>query len=62
MDPNTTIITLRKVLLQLLNSNILDNDGYLAEGTAVYFYFKHRFSVIAILLFPLSVPVDFFNF
>ena len=36
---------LERLLLQLIESQVLPQGGYLAGGTAVYFYLRHRFSV-----------------
>ncbi len=45
MDKKNTLIILEKILCKLLKCNVLPEKSYLAGGTAVYFYFKHRVSV-----------------
>jgi predicted nucleotidyltransferase component of viral defense system len=51
-DRATTLIQkCQMTLSHLLRSNILPDQSYLADGTAVYFYLKHR----------LSVDLDFFT-
>jgi len=35
---------LERLLLQLIEKQVLPQGGYLAGGTAVYFYLRHRFS------------------
>jgi len=42
---------LERLLLQLIEDRVLPQDGYLAGGTAVYFYLRHRF----------SIDIDFFT-
>jgi predicted nucleotidyltransferase component of viral defense system len=43
--------SLKSILIQLLKSQILPSDSYLAGGTALYYYLHHR----------LSVDLDFFT-
>ena len=51
-DRTTTVLQkCEMMLVHLLQSNILPNQSYLAGGTAVYLYLKHR----------LSVDLDFFT-
>jgi predicted nucleotidyltransferase component of viral defense system len=45
------IDTLKKQLIELLKCNLLPEKSYLAGGTAVYFYLKHR----------ISIDLDFFT-
>jgi len=47
----TIIPELENTLAQILQSHVLPNESYLAGGTAVYLYFRHR----------LSVDIDFFT-
>jgi len=45
------IENLKKILIQILECKILPQESYLAGGTALYFYFRHR----------LSIDLDFFT-
>lgn len=51
MNWERTIQSLKNTLIQLLNSQLLPSESYLAGGTALYYYLHHR----------LSVDLDFFS-
>ena len=51
MNWESKIQGLKNILIQLLKSQILPSDSYLAGGTALYYYLHHR----------LSVDLDFFT-
>ncbi len=51
MNWESQIQSLKIILIQVLNSQILPSESYLAGGTALYFYYHHR----------LSVDLDFFT-
>jgi predicted nucleotidyltransferase component of viral defense system len=51
MKQISIIDTLKKQLIELLKCNLLPEKSYLAGGTAVYFYLKHR----------ISIDLDFFT-
>lgn len=45
MNTKERAALLKRLLLQLIENQVLPQGGYLAGGTAVYFYLRHRFSV-----------------
>lgn len=51
MNWENKIQSLKNILIQLLKSQILPSESYLAGGTALYYYLYHR----------LSVDLDFFT-
>ena len=50
MNGKKTIESLKKTLVQILKRKILVPESYLAGGSALYFYLRHR----------LSIDLDFF--
>lgn len=56
----TIIPELEKTLAQILQSHVLPNESYLADGTAAYLYFRHRLSVDIDFLRVLDSPLSCF--
>lgn len=51
MNIENKLLSLEKILVQIIKNKLLPQESYLAGGTAIYFYLHHR----------LSVDLDFFT-